>query len=141
MKAICEYLINNHLNKHKDSEDMLYLNSDYDTFVTNCKIGRITKDEEFNRQLKSFLKGKEYKTGISIQLNDFYLHIHRYCDMHRIKLTFLLDDNYDWPKDPNRWNNAFVYYELDDRSKLNDLYLLFTEIISDSHKIIYDTSK
>lgn len=89
-----------------------------------------------NHILSRFLKGTEHKSSLNICLINLhkYLHIHRYEDMHQIKLTIVCNNSIEWPNKEEWENNSIEYNELDDRSLMRNLVNNFYNFLKNTIK-------
>lgn len=89
-----------------------------------------------NHILNRFLKGTEHKSSLNICLINLhkYLHIHRYEDMHQIKLTIVCNNSIEWPNKEEWENNSIEYNELDDRSLMRNLVNNFYNFLKNTIK-------
>ena len=79
------------------------------------------------KAISRFLKGTNGYNSLKICLDDIYIHVFRYSDMHKLEITALASTRIKWPNE-EEWKEGVVW-NADDRMKMNDLFDDFYDFI------------
>lgn len=114
MKTIVEYilerqhfLVKSHTRKQQ-SKSFQEVDLTFNTNIDNLDTFIDTINKNDLKIVEHFFKGKEYKTSMTIKLNDCFMHIFRYENIKHITFNIKLSKTSEWPN-AREWSYSHEY--------------------------------